>query len=135
MSRTRTILAATVLAALTGIVHLIGTLMPVPTEQTNVIAAIATMKDTMVPMPVGAARSYMQILNGNNFGTVLLLFVCAAQLAAVAKLPSGQASNRAILITAMGLVGFAVISMTHFFIVPALFTGIAAILCLIAYTR
>jgi len=132
MSRTLLLRIAATLAAITGVGHTIGTFMPIPADQVAMHAAVATMTATMVPMPVGAARSYMQILDGNNLCTSVLLFLCAAQLFAVAKAPSGSVANRAILITAAGLAGVAVLSALYFFPVPVVFTGLAAVLCVAA---
>ena len=98
-------------------------------------ATIATMKATMVPMPIGAARSYMQILDGNNLCTSLLLLVCAALLFSIARLPSAPATNRVILIAALALAGFAIISVMYFFPIPTAFTGIASVLAIIARSR
>lgn len=134
MSRKALLYTAASLAMLTCIVHLIGTYMPIPPEQTEVARVVATMNATLVPMPVGSAKTYLQILNGNNLGTALLLLVCSAQLVGAATSGPSAAASRAIAITAAGLVGFAVISFTHFFPIPALFTGVAAALS-IAATR
>ncbi len=135
MKRSTILTTAATLAFLTGLIHIVGTLMPVPLEQVEVMAAIETMKATLVPMPIGSAKSYMQILNGNNFGTALLLIVCAGQLIAVAKLPESHAVNRTIAVSALGLAGFALISLTHFFPIPAILTGLAAALCIVAVAR
>jgi hypothetical protein len=135
MSRSLLIRIAASLAAITGIGHTIGTFMPVPVEAVAMHAAIATMTATMVPMPVGAARSYMQIFDGNNLCTSLLLFLCAAHLFASAKAPAGTEANRAILITAAALGGIAVISARYFFPVPAVFTALGAVLCVAAVRR
>jgi hypothetical protein len=86
----------------------------------------------MVPMPVGAARSYMQILDGNNICTALFLLLCAVQLFAIASSPSSSAANRVLFITALALVSFAIVSAIYFFPVPTAFTGIAAVLCISA---
>ena len=89
----------------------------------------------MVPMPVGAARSYMQILDGNNMCTALFLLLCAVLLFAIAALPSATATNRILVITAVALAAFAMVSAIYFFPVPSVFTGIAAVLCLIGSSR
>jgi hypothetical protein len=135
MSRPLLLRIAAALVFLTCVGHTIGTLMEVPPEQTAMHATIATMKATMIPMPVGAARSYMQILDGNNLCTSLLLFLCGAQLLAIAKVPSSPTTNRVILITALGLGGFALISAMYFFPVPTVFTSLAAVLSFIARSR
>lgn len=132
MSRTLLLRLAATLAAITGVGHTIGTFMPVPADQVAMHAAIATMTATMVPMPVGDARSYMQIFDGNNICTSLFLFLCMAQLLAVAAAPRHPAATRTILLTAAGLGGFAAISAVYFFPLPTVLTGLAAGLCVAA---
>lgn len=135
MSRTLFIRIAAVLSLITCLGHTVGTFMPIPPEQTAVQATIATMKVTMVPMPVGAARSYMQILDGNNVCTALFLLLCAALLFAIARSPAAPAANSILVITAVALAAFAVISFIYFFPVPTVVTAVAAILCMIARSR
>ena len=135
MSGTLLIRIAATLALVTGLSHTVGTFMTVPPEQVAMHATIATMKATMVPMPVGAARSYMQILDGNNLCTSLFLLVCASILFSIASLPSAPATNRVILIVALGLAGFAIISAMYFFPIPTALTGIASVLAIIARSR
>jgi hypothetical protein len=115
--------------------HLIGTFMPVPTEQVAVRAAIAIMKATQVPMPVGGSRSYMQILDGNNLCTSLLLLLCAVQLYFASSGPKSEQANQSVLIVALGLLCFALISAVYFFPVPAIFAGVAAGLSFFALKR
>jgi hypothetical protein len=135
MSRTLLIRIAATFSLVTCLGHTVGTFMTVPPEQTAMHATIATMKATMVPMPVGAARSYMQILDGNNICTALLLLLCAVLLFAISGLPSVAATNRVLVITAVVLAAFAIISLLYFFPIPSLFTGIAAVLCIIGRSR
>ena len=59
--------AAGSLCLVTAIAHLVGTLMKIPAEQVEMLQTVETMKQTLIPMPVGPARSYMDILDGNNF--------------------------------------------------------------------
>ena len=135
MSRTLLIRIAATLALGTCLAHIVGTFMPVPPEQVVMHATIATMKATMVPMPIGAARSYMQILDGNNLCTSLFLLVCAVLLFSIASLPSAPATNRVILIMVLALAGFAIVSAMYFFPIPAVFTGAASVLCIVARSR
>lgn len=123
---------AALLALVTAVGHLVGTLMAIPPEQTAMLATVETMKATLVPMPVGAPRTYMQIFDGNNFCTTLFLAVCAAQLFAVAAAPRNAYTDRVLLITALGLAAMAVISAIFFFPAPALFTVVASGLGLLA---
>ena len=135
MSRTLLIRAAATLSLVTCVSHIVGTFMAVPPEQVAMHATIATMKATLVPMPVGAARSYMQILDDNNLCTSLFLLVCAALLFSIASLPSAPATNRVILVAALGLAGFATVSARYFFPIPTVLTGIASVLAIIPRSR
>lgn len=130
MNRALLLRIAAALSLITAIGHTAGTFMPVPPEQTQMHATIATMKATMVPMPVGSPKSYMQILDGNNLCTSLLLLLCAGLLVAVANTGSEKATRRVVLLTALSLAGISVISFVYFFPVPGVFTGLAAILAL-----
>ena len=98
-------------------------------------ATIATMKATMIPMPIGSARSYIDILDGNNICTSVGLLLCAALLASVSSAAKARVVDRVIMVTALALAGVSLISLRYFFPVPALFTGLAAGLALFARTR
>ncbi len=98
-------------------------------------ATIATMKATLVPMPVGPARSYMELLDGNNICTSLLLLLCAAILFAVSRAERQQLVNRVITLTALALAGVSALSFRYFFPVPGVFTGVGALLALVALGR
>lgn len=135
MTRALLVRSAAILALIASAGHTIGTFMAVPPEQVAMHAAIATMKSTLVPMPVGAARTYMEILDGNNISTALFLLVCAFQLFAIARAPRDRSTDGVVAITAFGLLGFAAISALYFFPVPTALTGAAAALCLVARTR
>ena len=99
------------------------------------LATVAIMSATLVPMPVGSARSFMQILDGNNFCTSLLLALCAALLFAVAGAPKERTADRVVAITALALAGASIISARYFFPVPALFTAVAAGLAVLGRSR
>jgi hypothetical protein len=135
MTRTLLIRIAATFSLITCLGHTAGTFMSVPPEQTAMHATIASMKATMVPMPVGPSRSYMQILDGNNISTALFLLLCAVQLFAIASTPGSPVANRVLFITALALAGFALVSALYFFPVPTAFTGVAAALCIAARSR
>jgi hypothetical protein len=61
--------------------------------------------------------------------------LCAVLLFAIAGLPNAPATNRVLVVTAAALAAFAVISALYFFPVPTVFTGIAAVLSIIARSR
>jgi hypothetical protein len=123
---------AATFSLITAAGHIFGTFMPVPPEQTQMHATIAIMKATLVPMPVGAARSYMQILDGNNLCTSLLLLLCGALLFAIAGAVKAQVVDRVVLLTAAALAGVSLLSFVYFFPVPGVFTALAALLALVA---
>jgi hypothetical protein len=123
---------AGVLCLMTSAAHLIGTLMEIPAEQVAMLQTVEMMKQTMIPMPVGEARSYMDVLNGNNYCTSILLLLCGWLLFIVAKNPHERLSRSIITIIAFCLLGFAIISGVYFFPVPTVFTGVAGVLALVA---
>jgi hypothetical protein len=135
LSRPLLLRSAAVLSLLTCVGHTIGTFMPVPAEQTQMHATIATMKATMVPMPIGSARSYMEILDGNNICTSVLLALCAALLFSVARAEKERVVDRVIALAALALAGTSLLSFRYFFPVPGVFTGLAAVLSLLARAR
>jgi hypothetical protein len=126
MNRSRLLKIAAGLVLVTCVGHLVGTFMPVPPEQIAVHAAIATMKATQIPMPVGASRSYMQILDGNNLCTSLLLLLCAVQLFVVSSSQKSEQGNQTVFVIALSLAGFALISVIYFFPIPALLAAAAS---------
>lgn len=134
MKRSLLLRIAATLSLITAAGHTIGTFMPIPPEQTQMHATVAIMKATMVPMPVGSAKSYMQILDGNNLCTSLFLVLCAALLFSVAT-AAREPTDRVVLLTALALAGISALSFVFFFPVPGVFTGVAAILALVARSR
>ncbi len=135
MSRSLSLRIAAILSLITCVGHTIGTFMPVPAEQAQMHATIATMKATLVPMPVGEPRNYMELFDGNNICTSLCLLLCAALLFSVARAANQPVVNRVITLTALALVGISVLSFRYFFPVPGVFTGLAAMLALRALAR
>lgn len=135
MRRALLLRIAAFLSLLTAVGHTIGTFMPIPTEQVQVQAAVEVMKSTLVPMPVGAPKSYMQILDGNNLRTTLLLLLCGALLLGVARAERSPAVDRVVLSTSIALGGVAVLSFVYFFPIPGVFTATAAALGLYAHAR
>jgi hypothetical protein len=135
MRRSLLLRASATLALITCVGHTVGIFLPIPAEQVEMHATIAVMKTTMIPMPVGQPRSYLQILDGNNFCTSLLLLLLAAQLFAISGAPGGESSNKVVLISALALGALAAISARYFFPVPTLLTALAAALSILALTR
>lgn len=135
MRRSLLLRISATLSLITAVGHTIGTFMPIPPEQTEMRATVETMKATLVPMPIGPAQSYMDILDGNNICTSILLLACAALLFGVAKARKEQFVDRVLLVTALALAGVSLISFVYFFPVPGVFTATGAILALAARGR
>jgi len=135
MSRSLLLRIAAALSLITAIGHTIGTFMPVPPDQMQMHSAIGVMKATLVPMPVGPSRSYMDLLDGNNLCTSVLLLLCAALLFGVAKAGKEKTADGVIVATALALAAVSLLSFVYFFPVPGAFTGIAAALALLARAR
>jgi uncharacterized membrane protein len=135
MSRALLLRIAAALCLVTCLGHTIGTFKAIPQEQTSMRDTVVVMQQTMVPMPIGSARSYMQILDGNNLCTSLFLLFCGLLLLVLASAARSPVSDRVTLLTALALAGFAMISAFYFFPVPVIFTGVAAVLCIISLTR
>jgi hypothetical protein len=135
MTRAFLLRIAAALSLTTCVGHTIGTFMAVPPEQAQIHATIAMMKATRVPMPVGSPRSYMEILDGNNLATSLFLAVCAALLFSVARAKREPVVDQVIGLTAFGLAGISLISFRYFFPIPAVFTGVGALLAFVARAR
>jgi hypothetical protein len=135
MNRSLLLRIAAGLALVTCVSHTIGTFMPIPAEQTQMLSTIDVMKATLIPMPIGSPRNYMEILDGNNICTSVLLALCAMLLFSMAGSPKGRETDRVILITSLALAIVAMVSIRYFFPVPAAFTGLAALLALVARSR
>ena len=109
--------------------------MPIPDEQVAMKETVSIMERTMIPMPVGSPRSYMQILDGNNLCTSLLLLMLGAWLLTMAAAAKNAITDRSVAIAAFALAGFAVISAAYFFPLPVVFTGLASALSFLALRR
>ena len=109
--------------------------MAIPEEQVAMRETVVAMKQTMIPMPVGSPRSYMQILDGNNLCTSLFLLFGGLLLLVLASAPKSPVSDRVTQLTALALAGFAILSALYFFPVPLILTGLASLLSFISLTR
>ncbi len=109
--------------------HTAGTFMPIPAAQVEVTRAVAVMKATLVPMPVGKAQTYADIFLGNNIGMSLFLFILGIGFFMLSGKGGLEGVGRKLLIlNSVGVLGISVLSALFFFPVPAACTGIAALL-------
>lgn len=137
MKRTALLLRiAGALTLFTFLGHTAGTFMPVPAEQAEVTKTTAIMKATAVPMPIGRAQNFGNLFLGTNLCVSLYLLIAgiAFFLFATQRGAEGAARGHLVLMS-MGMAGVATISAVFFFPLPAVCTGIAAILGFIASRR
>lgn len=104
--------------------HTAGTFMPVPPEQTDVVAGLEVMQRTMVPMPVGAARSFATLLDGNSVGLSIWMLISGLMFIAAAR--SAKPDRPSLVLNTLGMAALAVLCAFYFFPVPAVFLAIAA---------
>ncbi len=122
---------AAILVLFTCAGHTYGTFVPIPTEQTEMIKTLEQMKATMIPMPMGSPKSYSEILDGNNLSVAVYLLVTGLILLALSR-NRPAVDNAVLLITSGGLVLVAGLSAVYFFPLPAICTGVAAVLGFVA---
>lgn len=108
--------------------HTYGTLAPIPPDQTQMIATLEQMKTTMIPMPLGSPKSYGQILDGTNLSVSVYLLITGLILLALSRNRAAGADTAVLLITSVGLLLVAGLSAVYFFPLPAICTGVAALL-------
>lgn len=100
-----------------------GVLVQIPPEQTEVIKAAAVMKATIVPMPIGAPKTYADIFLGTNIIVALFLLLNGVTLVL-------KPSRKAALITALGLIVFGVVAYYKFLIITAVIAMVSGLLTL-----
>ena len=119
---------AALLVLITCLGHTWGTFAPVLPEQVEVAKAVAVMETTVVPMPMGKAQSFADIFFGTNLSVSLLLLLCCALLLLLSRAPLSGNEKSILAVVSLGLTALAVISALYFFPLPAVCTGIAALL-------
>ncbi len=133
MSRTILLRIAAFLVLFTCAGHTMGSFMPIPPEQTKMLETVAAMKDTMIPMPMGSPKTYWQVFHGNNVGMSLFLLVSGALFILLSRDGKADAGSQAVL--SLGMIGLGIISALYFFPLPAICTGVAGALGLLALRR
>src|SRR5688572_16148391 len=119
---------AAVLVLFTCAGHTFGTFAPVPPDQTAVAIAVETMRSTLVPMPFGRPQSYEALFLGTNLCVSVFLLVTGLVFFALAKDPAAGAGKAVLLITSVGMAVAAVLCAIFFFPLPAICTGVAALI-------
>ncbi len=109
--------------------HTVGTFMPLPPEEVELIQTENAMKTAMIPFPIGKKQSYYDILFGNNISVSVFLFVTGICFTFLSSEENFNATLKKILLAnSLGLLAIAWISLIYFFPVPAFCTGVAGIL-------
>ena len=125
----RTLLYAAALGAfITAVGHTIGIFTPIPAEQTEVSAAYNMMQRTMVPLPMGVKHSYAEIFFGNNILLSVFLAVMAAIFAMLAGSELNRDLKRVLFALGCGAAAVSIVSAFCFFPLPAVLTGMAALI-------
>ncbi|HNO22532.1 MAG TPA: hypothetical protein PKK94_06105 [Leptospiraceae bacterium] len=124
------------LVLFTLIGHTVGTFMKVPAEQTEVAKTVEIMKTTLVPMPVGSPKSYSEIFLGTNLTVSLFLFVSGICFWISSSEGGLDGKGKVFLaVNSFGAAMLSLISFLYFFPLPAICTGIAAVLGFLVYSK
>ena len=122
------------LVLFTCVGHTIGTFMPLPPEEVELVKVENAMKSALVPFPIGKSQSFFDILRGANLS--LSVFLLITGLSFLFMEDNTNTTNRKLLLlNSLGLVAIGIISAIYFFPVPAMCTGVAGILgCVVYFT-
>ena len=83
------------------------------------------MQRTMVPMPVGAARSFATLLDGNSIGLSIWMLVSGLMFIAAAR--AARPDKVSLALNSAGMGALALLSAFYFFPVPAACLAVAAV--------
>ena len=120
------------LVLFTCVGHTIGTFMPLPPEEVELVKVENAMKSALVPFPIGKSQSFFDILLGANLS--LSVFLLITGLSFLFMEDNTNTTNRKLLLlNSLGLVAIGIISAIYFFPVPAMCTGVAGILGCVVY--
>ena len=112
------------LVLFTCVGHTIGTFMPLPPEEVELVKGENAMKSALVPFPIGKSQSFFDILLGANLS--LSVFLLITGLSFLFMEDNTNTTNRKLLLlNSLGLVAIGIISAIYFFPVPAMCTGVA----------
>jgi uncharacterized iron-regulated membrane protein len=117
--------------------HTTGVIKGPPAEQTAVTNVYEVMRQTMVNLPMGSPKSIGTLMVGANLCLSVLLLLSGLLfilLSMTKEKPAGQ-DNRVLLLNSLAMLATAAVSFVCFFPMPAICTGLAGILGLIALRR
>lgn len=113
---------------LTFLGHTAGALKPVADTQGDMYTTYMLMKTTLVPMPIGAAKSYSDLMMGGSLCLSVFLFFVGTLFFSLSKQKNLIQQKNILVMNSLSALCIAILSTIYFFPVPALFTGMAGLL-------
>lgn len=118
------------LSLFTFLGHTAGSFMPIPADQPEHLAVHEAMLRKVVPMPMGAMRSYDELFYGNTFCVSVLLLLIGLSMLAVAS--QSKTARTQIVLNSLALLAVSGLSAFYFFPLPTFCTGLGGTLGLLA---
>jgi hypothetical protein len=118
---------AGVLVLFTFAGHTFGHFAPIPPDQTDMLRTIEIMKQTMIPMPIGEAKSFLQVKDGANLSVSIFLLISGILFFILSGTETSAKDKSITLVVSLGMLGIAILSVIYFFPMPAACTGLAAL--------
>lgn len=117
--------------------HSIGGINGPPPEQGEAHQVYETMKQTFVTMPFGSPKTLATMHEGANLCVSFFLLVSGVifVLLATSKGSRTNTENRILIINSLGMLATGILSQFVFFPLPAMCTGLAGVLGLLANRR
>ncbi len=131
MSRKVLLRVAAGLVLFTALGHTFGAFAPPPADA-RIHATLKAMTETLMPMPVGAPKSFLAVMNGLSFTTSVYLLVAGLCLIILSNHKPVGADNAILLVTSVGLILGAILAAVYFFPAPALCMGLGGAFGLLA---
>lgn len=126
--------AAAVLTLFTFTGHSIGGIKGPPPDQAEAHQVYETMQQTFVTMPFGSPKTLAAMHEGANVCVSFFLLVSGVIFILLAKSKGARTKteNRILVFNSLGMLATGIVSQLVFFPLPAICTGLAGVLGLIA---
>lgn len=128
MNRKKLLYTAAFFTLFTFVGHSVGTLLPRPPKTEAIRQAQVVMENTMAEFPMGSPRSLATLAYGGNAVGSLYLLVSGILFILLVR----EGSKKILLLNGASLAVCAVVSIIFYFPLPAICTGVAAILGFLA---
>lgn len=137
MTRARLLWTAAALTLFTFAGHSIGGIQGPPPEQAEAHQVYETMRQALVAMPFGSPKTLAAMHEGANICVSVLLLMSGVMfvLLASSKGTHTRTENRMLIVNSLGMLATGIVSQLVFFPLPAICTGLAGVLGLIASRR